>query len=76
MWKHLLWITLGLFTCVLYYIDYSHVMFGSVKNFLMIAAGTFLLIFAIYFLLTRYKKKKNLKDIKTINGELYKLMKL
>lgn len=76
MWKRLFWLSIVLSAFVFYCIENSHVIFGSVTNFLILAFSVLLLVSVVYYLLVWYKKKRNLKEIKTINGKLYRLMKL
>tara|TARA_R110002073_G_scaffold306012_6_gene475224 strand:+ start:132 stop:455 length:324 start_codon:yes stop_codon:yes gene_type:complete len=76
MWKHLLWILTLIGAYTIYCIEVSHHFYGSVFNFIIITFSIFLLISATYYLFVQKKIKKNLKDIKNINGKLYNLMKL
>lgn len=76
MWKHLFWISILIIVYTLYCIEESHNFYGSVANFVIVTFSILLLISATYYFFVQHIIKKNLKDIKTINGKLYKLMKL
>lgn len=76
MWKHLLWLSLLVCVYVFYSIENSIITFNNITSFVIISFSILFLISAIYYLFVRYIIQKNLKEIRSINGKLYQLMKL
>lgn len=57
-------------------LDHAYKTFGSVNNFLIATVLMFLICIAIHFLVVRHLIGKREKEIKSIRGKLYRLMKL
>ena len=76
MFKHLLWLTIITLAFSLYGLEGPYKLFGTVTKFILILTITLVSISLVYLLIFFYISKKNQKDIRIIDGQLYKLMKL
>jgi len=76
MWRHLFWLALATSFFVWYFLDKSYKVFGSSTKFVFSAFLILFLVAVGYFVWIWNLRKKNLKEIKSINNKLYRLMKL
>lgn len=76
MWKHLFlmnFITLGI---VLYYLEDAYSIFGNALNFIIAVFSLLFVISIIYYFVIAKLRKRRKRELKKINGKLYRLMKL
>ena len=74
--KVMFWVSLVVSLTALFFLEDSYLVFGSLENFVILIGSillTFILVYnAVVFLLIRKRRK----EIKKINGRIFRLMKL